>query len=46
MSSTNGHTEPSQQCVNCGGSGTVPVNPRDPRDGDRTCPSCGGRGGA
>lgn len=31
-------------CSMCQGSGTVPVDHRDPRKGDRRCPNCGGTG--
>lgn len=31
-------------CHMCNGSGTVPVDHRDPRKGDRRCPNCGGSG--
>lgn len=31
-------------CSTCRGEGTVPVDPHDRRQGDRTCPNCGGDG--
>lgn len=31
-------------CGTCRGTGTVPVNPSDPRRGDKQCSSCGGMG--
>lgn len=33
-----------ETCRTCGGNCTVPVDPRDPRKGDRQCPNCGGMG--
>lgn len=32
------------RCGYCGGTGTVPVDPRDRRAGQTTCPKCGGNG--
>lgn len=31
-------------CAVCGGVGTVPISPSDPRKGDKQCNNCGGLG--
>lgn len=31
-------------CAFCNGSGVVPVDYKDRRKGQKTCPNCGGRG--
>lgn len=40
-----GHPAPKRwTCRMCTGTGTVPVDPRDPRKGDKQCPNCEGQG--